>query len=59
MNDFKFKIDTDGRYVCPHNPECRCAYLNCEACGWNPEVGQARIKAIMSKLAEQQAGEAK
>ena len=37
-------VDTDGKIVCPHNRECRCEYLDCDNCGWNPAVAKHRLK---------------
>lgn len=31
-----------GRYVCPHNPECRCVVMTCNTCGWYPPTAQKR-----------------
>lgn len=46
----QFKRDYDGRFICPHNEECRCTSTNCEPCGWNPKVYKQRIKAIAQRL---------
>ena len=32
-----------------------CETQNCEKCGWNPAVAEARLEAIMQKLAEEEA----
>lgn len=37
-----------GKYVCHHNPECRCDKRECWKCGWNPEVAQARKEAFVA-----------
>jgi hypothetical protein len=42
--------DTDGKYICPHNQECRCDIPECHKCGWNPEVAERRRKEFKSKL---------
>ena len=31
-----------GKYVCPHNPECRCDVIKCNTCGWYPPTAQKR-----------------
>lgn len=46
MAEQQFKRDFDGRFICPHNPECRCTSTNCDPCGWNPEVFMQRINAL-------------
>ena len=38
--------DTDGKYICPHNQECRCKIPECHKCGWNPEVAERRLKEL-------------
>lgn len=31
-----------GKYVCPHNEECRCAVMTCNTCGWYPPTARKR-----------------
>ena len=42
--------DVDGKYVCPHNKECRCNVPECHKCGWNPEVADRRLKEFRESL---------
>lgn len=42
---------TGGR--CVYNPiGVNCDFLECENCGWNPEVAQARLERIMEGMNE-------
>ena len=50
MAEQQFARDFDGRFICPHNPECRCTSTNCEPCGWNPKVFRRRILALAKKF---------
>lgn len=50
MADLHFRRDMDGKFICPHNNECRCTSTNCGPCGWNPAVYKRRIKAIAKRL---------
>lgn len=50
MANEQFMLDADGRFICPHNPECRCTSTNCAPCGWNPKVFKRRITAIAQRL---------
>ena len=34
-------------YICPFNNECRCQVADCDYCGWNPEVSERRLDAIL------------
>ena len=34
-------------FVCPHNLEVDCRNPECDRCGWNPEVAEARLEKIM------------
>lgn len=34
-------------FVCHHNTAVQCEYPNCDSCGWNPEVAEARLTNIM------------
>ena len=35
---------------CPHNEAVFCAHTaDCENCGWNPDVAEARMEAIRQK----------
>lgn len=43
--------DIDGKYICPHNNECRCDIPECHKCGWNPEVAERRLTKIKEELA--------
>lgn len=36
-----------GKYVCPHNEECRCDRMTCSNCGWHPAVAKARMDKIL------------
>lgn len=42
---------------CPNAPKGSvwCEDQNCEKCGWNPEVAEARLEAVKQKLAEEEA----
>ena len=42
---------------CPNAPKYAvyCEEKNCAKCGWNPEVGAARLEAVKQKLAEEEA----
>lgn len=39
-------------FECPYNPGggVLCERKKCTTCGWNPEVAQARLDAIIKKL---------
>lgn len=39
-----------GKFVCPHNSECRCEKLKCGECGWNPKVAKARKEAFFREM---------
>ena len=40
---------------CPYAPAHAvfCETKNCQKCGWNPEVAEARLEAVKQKLAEE------
>ena len=38
--------------ICPHNEEVDCDTQNCESCGWNPKVAEARVKKVAKNLSE-------
>ena len=42
-------------HPCPHAAKGAvwCETQNCEKCGWNPVVAEARLEAIKEKLAEE------
>lgn len=42
--------DTDGKYICPHNQECRCDIPECHKCGRNPEVAERRLKEFKENI---------
>lgn len=44
------ELDSDGKYICPHNRECRCTTADCPECGWEPEVAKRRVAEIRKKL---------
>lgn len=50
MPEVQFKRDQDGRFICPHNNECRCTSTNCAPCGWNPAVFKRRVKALAKEF---------
>lgn len=53
MENIKDEVKIEhGLFVCPHNSECRCEWMNCGSCGWNPEVSKARIEKIIMKWME-------
>lgn len=31
------------RYDCKYNEGCQCSSQDCDSCGWNPVVAQARL----------------
>lgn len=39
----------DGKYICPHNDQCRCLQMKCSTCGWNPAVAKARIVQVLKE----------
>ena len=45
-----FAKDMDGKYICPHNKECRCTTLTCDTCGWNPEVAKVRLEELRQRI---------
>lgn len=38
-----------GVWKCPYNDAVGCTFRKCDKCGWNPEVADARTKAISRK----------
>lgn len=44
------EIDVDGKIICPYNRECRCTVLECEKCGWNPEVAERRLEKLREQF---------
>lgn len=38
-----------------HKPPVDCVF-NCEACGWNPEVANRRIKKLKAEISERKRG---
>lgn len=48
----KYNLKRDnGEYECLFQPESIvCTRMDCENCGWNPEVAEARLKRIMEEL---------
>lgn len=44
-------------FECPTAPRhaVYCEEKNCEKCGWNPEVAEARLESVKQKLAEEEA----
>lgn len=40
---------TNGHYDCPYAFGVGCSVRQCNKCGWNPEVAQARMEAIIRK----------
>ena len=43
-------------YRCIYQVNVECPQRLCAKCGWNPEVGQARLEAIIAKLNEEEEG---
>ena len=35
---------------CSYNEQLICSMHTCSKCGWNPEVAQARLDAILAKM---------
>lgn len=44
-NDWPKKSEK-ALYDCPYNEGCACERMKCNKCGWNPEVAEARTKAM-------------
>ena len=45
--DFDWKKEKNGMYACRYNPEgCACVARNCEKCGHNPDVANARLRKM-------------
>lgn len=40
-------------YQCDHNIWVQCEKKECDKCGWNPEVAQARMEDILRRRAEE------
>ena len=40
--------NTNG-FQCQYNPGVICYSMECEQCGWNPEVAKARLEAFKRK----------
>ena len=43
-------VKEHGRYVCPHNEECRCRSRDCWRCGWNPKVAEKRRAKLEERM---------
>lgn len=44
-----------AKHPCPHSPAgVWCERKQCTKCGWNPEVANARLEAIIAKMAEEE-----
>lgn len=49
--DFENPVkDVSGAYICPHNVYVGCFDLECQSCGWNPEVAKSRLNRIIAEL---------
>jgi hypothetical protein len=46
---FDWKSAGQGMWHCRYQKHIQCKDRNCAKCGWNPEVAEARSKAIMEK----------
>ena len=42
--------DENGKYICPHNNECRCTTLDCDTCGWEPDVAKSRFEKLRQRF---------
>ena len=49
--DFDWKKLRDGLYECRYHPggQIGCTNRQCDKCGWNPEVAEARTEAIRQR----------
>jgi hypothetical protein len=43
----KVKVEVEPRDVCKYNDGCRCSTQDCDRCGWNPVVAQARLMKFL------------
>ena len=52
--EFGWKKFREGLWQCKYYPdgEIGCTNRQCDTCGWNPEVSEARTAAIMKALKE-------
>lgn len=41
-------------YQCDYQKFVECEKKQCDKCGWNPEVAQARLEAIIAKMMEKE-----
>lgn len=41
------KIEIENLCMCMHNEGVLCTIHQCEGCGWNPAVQQARVEKLM------------
>lgn len=44
------KKPVSAELACPYNENLICAKHNCSKCGWNPEVAEARLAAIVANM---------
>lgn len=44
-----WKSAGQGLWICRYRKHIRCKDRNCAKCGWNPEVAEARSRAIMEQ----------
>ncbi len=50
MENFEPKKLLGGLYQCPHNEYVRCPKPECDGCGWNPAVANARSREILERM---------
>ena len=51
----------DRENFCKFAPDgaVMCEKRNCSKCGWNPKVAEARLEAIIAKMAEEEVSHGK
>ena len=46
----EWKIDEEGKFMCPFNDGVHCDLPTCGCCGWNPEVARRRTLEFIQRM---------